>query len=83
MERQGTFECIGDVLVGLQARVAQLVLEATSVASFVDRLLEGYSVPSNLITYWTSRDHFTTINVENAALWHFDSLKKKPVILSR
>ena len=62
----------------------QLVLEATSVASFIDKLLEGYSVPSNLIIYWSSRDHFTTtLKVENAALWHFDSLKKKPVNLSR
>ena len=80
---QEAFECFGDVLVGLQAKVAQLELEATSVASFVDRLLEGYSVPANLIIYWTSRDHFTNIRVENAALWHFDSSKKMPVNLSR
>ena len=40
-------------------------------------------MPSNLIINWTSRDHFTTIKVENAALWHFNSLNKKPVNLSR
>ena len=73
---------MSDDLVEVDGTVQHMMSQNINADSFINELALVFKFPCSFILAWRAQNHYTCVHIHTSTVWHFNSLKRQPQVLT-
>ena len=73
---------MSDDLVNVDGTMQHIMAQNTNADNFVNELALIFKFPRSFILAWRAQNHYTCVHIQTSTVWHFNSLKRQPQVLT-